>query len=115
MWSEKAVFALLFVACLNATASSVNETQELFFSYITTINSVQFEASGGIPAVDLALEEINNSSFVLANYTLKYETVLDSKVSSLINRNYSANRYNFCLRDLPSAVHRDRRSGCFFP
>lgn len=84
MWSEKTFFAVLFVACVSATAPpAVNKTQ-LTFSYITTITSDQILASGGIPSVDLALEDIANSSF-LANYTLNYTTVLDSKVSRLVN------------------------------
>lgn len=70
---------LLFVACASATAK-VNKTQ-LYFSYITTKTGDQFVTSGGTPAVDLALEEINSNSSILANYKLNYTTVLDSKVS----------------------------------
>ena len=39
-----------------------------------------FRASGAIPVVDLALEQINNRTDILPNYTLSYTTVLDSQV-----------------------------------
>ena len=52
----------------------------LLFSYITSINATGFTASGGIPLVDMALESINNRSDLLANYTLNYTTIEDSKV-----------------------------------
>ena len=52
----------------------------LHFSYITAKTGV-FVSSGGIPAVDLALELINNMPDILPNHTLNYTTILDSKVS----------------------------------
>lgn len=79
-WLERTVFALLLVAGARATATT--QRTQLNFSYITTKTGEQFLASGGIPAVDLALGEINSNSSILANYTLGYTTVLDSKVSS---------------------------------
>ena len=51
----------------------------LYFSYITTKTGV-FVASGDIPVVDLALEQINNRTDILPNYTINYTTILDSKV-----------------------------------
>ena len=68
------VFTLLIVPCHG------NNKIRLNFSYITTITGA-FRASGGIPLVDLALEEINNHPDVLENYTLSYTTILDSNVS----------------------------------
>ena len=51
----------------------------LNFSYITSkIGS--FVSSGSIPVVDLALEQINNRTDILSNYTLNYTAILDSKV-----------------------------------
>ena len=41
-------------------------------------------SSGSIPVVDLALEQINNRTDILSNYTLNYTTILDSNVSSYI-------------------------------
>ena len=54
----------------------------IHFSYITA-KSGEFLSSGAIPAVDLALEQINNRTDILPNYTLSYTTILDSKVPSL--------------------------------
>ena len=71
--------AILLVPCLGNHGDDGNKIP-LHFSYITTITG-GFRASGGIPAVDLALEEINNHSDVLVNYTLNYTTILDSAVS----------------------------------
>ena len=54
----------------------------LYFSYITS-KTGDYVAGGAIPAVDLALEQINNSSSILPNYTLEYTEILDSNVSSV--------------------------------
>lgn len=56
------------------------EKISLHFSYITT-KTGSFVASGAIPMVDLALEQINNSTSILPNYTLSYTTILDSEVN----------------------------------
>ena len=55
------------------------EKVSLNFSYITT-RTGSFVSSGGIPAVDLALEQINSRTDILPNYTLNYTTILDSEV-----------------------------------
>ena len=55
----------------------------LYFSYITT-KTGDYVGAGAIPAVDLALEQINNSSSILPNYTLEYTDILDSNVSSIL-------------------------------
>ena len=51
----------------------------IHFSYITA-KSGGFLTSGAIPVVDLALEQINNRTDILPNYTLSYTTILDSEV-----------------------------------
>ena len=56
------------------------EKLALNFPYITT-KTGSFVASGAIPAVDLALELINNRSDILPNYTLQYTEIRDSEVS----------------------------------
>ena len=48
-------------------------------SYITA-KSGGFLSSGAIPVVNLALKQINNRTDILPNYTLSYNTILDSKV-----------------------------------
>ena len=55
----------------------------LYFSYITT-KTGDYVGAGAIPAVDLALEQINNSSSILPSYTLEYTDILDSNVSSML-------------------------------
>ena len=82
------VFACSAVLCAIvfkiAVASSRNDEDEaktkLYFSYMASMSG-SFLSSGAIPAVELALEQINNRSDLLTNYTLAYTTVLDSKVS----------------------------------
>ena len=54
----------------------------LYFSYITT-KTGDYVGAGAIPAVDLALEQINSNSSILPNYILKYTDILDSNVSSI--------------------------------
>lgn len=66
---------LSFSAMINA-----NEKKDLYFSFITALSGSS-TTSGGIPMIDFALEQINNDSRILPNYTLQYTTVLDSQVS----------------------------------
>lgn len=63
-----------------------DEKITLNFSYITT-KTGGFVSSGSIPVVDLALEQINNRTDILSNYTLNYTAILDSKVSCCHNHN----------------------------
>ena len=46
-------------------------------------------SSGSIPVVDLALEQINNSTDILRDYSLNYTAILDSKVSYNDNKLYN--------------------------
>ncbi len=55
------------------------EKTVIHFSFITALSG-DSSSSGGIPVIDFALEQINNDSRLLPNYTLKYTDVLDSKV-----------------------------------
>ena len=74
-------FAIVAVAIFGKK-SAAEERIPLLFSHISNFRSDgQFIASGGIPAVDIALEQINLNSTILSNYTLGYTTVLDSNVS----------------------------------
>ncbi len=68
------VVLLWLCACGNGDKIPLN------FSYITT-KTGSFVASGAIPVVDLALEQINNRTDILPNYTLSYTTILDSQVN----------------------------------
>ena len=76
------ISAALWQLCLAGASEGEEGSGEkipLHFSYITAMTG-GFVASGGIPAVDLALEQINNRTDILPNYTLNYTTILDSKV-----------------------------------
>jgi len=65
----------LFGLCICGSAEKI----PLHFSFITT-KTGSFVASGAIPMVDLALEQINSRTDILQNYTLNYTTILDSAV-----------------------------------
>lgn len=54
----------------------------IYFGYMAAVNPDSSYVTGGtIPAVQLALELINNNSSLLNGYTLSYnETVFDSQV-----------------------------------
>ena len=70
----------LFTAVVALWSAGVSgEKLPLRFSYITT-KTGSFRAAGAIPVVDLALEQINNRTDILTNYTLSYTTILDSQV-----------------------------------
>ena len=68
----------------------------LHFSYITT-KTGSFVAAGALPVVDLALEQINNRTDILPNYTLSYTTILDSKVGVYILRALSTQAILNCI------------------
>ncbi len=71
---------LLFsYSSVNGVVPAADKT-ELYFSFITALTGSP-QSSGGIPVIDLALNQINNDSRLLPNYTLKYTEVLDSKVT----------------------------------
>lgn len=68
----------------NTESGSGNpEPITLWFSFITSISG-SFKASGAIPAIDLALEQINNNTNILHDYQLNYSTIEDSGVSIII-------------------------------
>lgn len=70
----------LSLLCMYVKGNIPQEKIPLNFSYITT-KTGGFVSSGSIPVVDLALEQINNRTDILSNYTLNYTVILDSKVS----------------------------------
>ncbi len=77
MLAPRSALSLILVALITNYSSS--DSHELQFSYITTITG-GIRAIGGKPVVDLALEEINNRSDILQNYTLNYTTIRNSEV-----------------------------------
>ena len=71
----------LKVLLLAAAVSCANsERTPLHFLYIYA-DSPSYNSTGAIPAMDIALENINGDSSLLPGYTLNYTQPLDSKVS----------------------------------
>ena len=52
----------------------------LTFMFMTSFGQSGFNASGVVPAADIALEDINSHPDVLNGYQLVYDTVRDSQV-----------------------------------
>ena len=77
------VSLLLIFFSVYAKGNVPQEKLLVNFSYITT-KTGGFVSAGSIPVVDLAIEQINNRTDILSNYSLNYTTILDSKVNSLL-------------------------------
>ena len=54
--------------------------QNLTFMFVTSFGQSGFNASGVVPAADIALEDINSHPDVLQGYHLMYDEVRDSQV-----------------------------------
>ena len=73
------VFQLLLLSCVGMGAES---RHNLTFMLMTSGGQFGFNSSGYMPAVDMALEDINNDSSILPGYYLMYDRLRDSKVRS---------------------------------
>ena len=72
LWRAGVLMAwLLCLLQLHHARSQVaaNNTTELYIAFITSFGG-QYVSSGTVPAVEIALEEINNRADVLPNYKL---------------------------------------------
>ena len=49
-----------------------NSTKDIYFGYIQSVTGLAFNGSGTIPAIQIALDLINNDSSILNGYTLHY-------------------------------------------
>ena len=72
---------LLFVFILFVAPGE--STNNLTFMFITSFGQFGFNASGVVPAADIALEDINNNPNILSGYHLMYDRVGDSQVDIL--------------------------------
>ena len=63
---------------VNLSDSSVDPSRHLFFALVQSFG-VQFNGSGNIAGVKVALDRINNRTDILPNHTLHY-TLTDSQV-----------------------------------
>ena len=61
-----------------------NKTRTIYFGHITSFGKSGFNSSAAIPAVDLAMEHINNNTSILPGYKLMSTPVMDSGVSCII-------------------------------
>ena len=61
-----------------------NETKPVYFSLIVSQGEHGFNSSGAIPAIDIALEQIEDQQN-LRNYNLTYATEQNSKVGRLLH------------------------------
>ena len=74
-------FLVIFFIAFSEVHLKNKSSIPLYFSYITSLTGSGFTASGGVPMVDIALQNINSRGDILVNYTLKHNGLLDSKVS----------------------------------
>ena len=71
---------LILLLSLFCAGESVHN---LTFMFVTSFGQSGFNASGVVPAADIALEDINNYPDVLQGYNLMYEKVRDSQVGNI--------------------------------
>ena len=77
------LFAVLTYAARLEVGSCQSPKTQLYFSFITA-HSQQYTALGAVPAIELALQRINNDSTILPGYNLSYTNdVGNSLVSKL--------------------------------
>ena len=76
---QLAMFSSVFYILISLSFGYTADKIPLHFSFITT-KTGSFLASGSIPIIDKALEQINSRSDILENYTLQYTEVQDSEV-----------------------------------
>ena len=73
-------------------AQAENETKPVYFSLIVSRGEHGYNSSGVIPAIDIALEEIEQSQ-LLRDYNLTYVTAQNSKVGRLLYSISSFSRF----------------------
>ena len=77
------VAPLLFACVISALGVSVaSQPHNLTFMMIASYGQYGFNSSGSLPAIDMALEDINSDPDILLGYNLMYDKVRDSMVSS---------------------------------
>ena len=58
-----------------------SNTRRIYFGHITSFGDSGYNSSGAVPAVELAVEHINNNPSILPGYKLVSTPVQDSGVS----------------------------------
>ena len=73
---------LLIALQLAAVVGCNHSASQLTFMFITSFGQFGLNSSGVVPAVEMAIRHINNRSGLLPGYTLAYDSVRDSQVST---------------------------------
>ena len=63
----------------NCSNTTVSEPNKMIYIAFMTAFSGSFVSSGAIPAVDLAIERVNQNSSLLKGYVLNYTRIVDTK------------------------------------
>ena len=71
---------LLFVALYQCGLANQDNKTNLTFMLIISYGQFGFNSSGGIPAAEMALEDINENPSILPGYNLVYDRIRDSQV-----------------------------------
>eukprot|EP00731_Ephydatia_muelleri_P010456 Em0005g1042a len=67
----------------------------IYFGHITSYGESGFNSSGAVPAVELAVEHVNNNTSILAGYKLVSTPVMDSEISYASGSSILSNRAQF--------------------
>ena len=77
----RAAIVVSFFLLLSVYERASGTRRQLHFSLVVSFGLDGFNSSGTIPAIDLALEQINTNLMVLPGYELLHTTPRDSEVS----------------------------------
>ncbi len=72
---------LLVVLAVDVLVNFAGAEKNLTISVILSFGEDGFNASGAVPAIDLALDHVAEVNNLLPGYRLRYDTVRDSEVS----------------------------------
>ena len=71
---------LVIIAIASSNSLSAAEDSKLIYIAFMTTSSGSFVSSGAIPAVELAIERVNNDSSILLGYHLTYSKIFNLTV-----------------------------------
>ena len=72
---------MLFLSTFAETVPAENASQSLSFMLMISQGGGAGDWSHFIPAIDLALDKINEDDTILPQYTVQHKDVLDAKIS----------------------------------
>ena len=82
------VVSLLLTSARTMSGQTVDpDNTNLTFMLITSFGQFGFNSSGGLPAAEMALEDINNNPDLLPGYNLVYDRIRDSQVNMMDGAN----------------------------